>query len=108
MSLEGRHLQAVEGAMIGWIGSCLVMAFLLSNAAALVNMKISRIPALLNAVNFGHEIDQDKALVVSNVLTCDASLKMYNVRIDRAAIMRVTYYSVAVMAALLPRLLRRG
>mmetsp|Transcript_89089 Transcript_89089/g.238590 ORF Transcript_89089/g.238590 Transcript_89089/m.238590 type:complete len:109 (-) Transcript_89089:256-582(-) len=97
--------QPFDALMLLWVGLWLIVSFLLFNGVAVVNIKVSRLPELLNCVNFGYEIDQDKACVVANLATCDASLKMYNVRVDRAAIMRVAYYTVAVVAAMLPRLL---
>eukprot|EP00451_Oxyrrhis_marina_P034218 CAMPEP_0204362020 /NCGR_PEP_ID=MMETSP0469-20131031/39274_1 /ASSEMBLY_ACC=CAM_ASM_000384 /TAXON_ID=2969 /ORGANISM="Oxyrrhis marina" /LENGTH=283 /DNA_ID=CAMNT_0051350521 /DNA_START=123 /DNA_END=974 /DNA_ORIENTATION=+ len=89
------------------LASCalwLVLTFALFNSVAVVNLKFERLPTLANARNFGLEIDTGKLCFVHCLESNDAGLKMYNVRIDRRTIMKVTYYSVAVLATMAPRL----
>mmetsp|Transcript_69177 Transcript_69177/g.184376 ORF Transcript_69177/g.184376 Transcript_69177/m.184376 type:complete len:153 (-) Transcript_69177:106-564(-) len=83
----------------------LVLSFSLFSAVAEVNLKLDRLPPLLNARHFGFEIDLDKRCAVDDMRACDAGLKMFNVRVDRKIMLKLGYYGIAGLSALVPRLL---
>mmetsp|Transcript_52152 Transcript_52152/g.138017 ORF Transcript_52152/g.138017 Transcript_52152/m.138017 type:complete len:650 (+) Transcript_52152:76-2025(+) len=103
--IQGDRDSTTDLALFSVSGSCVAVTLWLFNAAAVVNLKLERLPTLAIARNFGLEVDGEKWIFVGSLQAADAGIKMYNVRIDRRTIMKVGYYTVAVCGAMVPRLL---
>lgn len=87
-----------------WITVLVLLGLHVLNQIARVNAKCSRLPALIQSLDFGADIDHDKWCVVAHIASLEAGFFIYNVPVTRWSVLKFGYFSLAATSFLLTRL----
>ena len=91
-----------------WSAGLLLLGLHLLNEIAVVNTKCKRLPALVNTLSFGAEIDHDKWCVAAHITSCDAGFFVYNVPVTRGSVLKFSYFLLAGFFFLLTKLVAQS
>ena len=79
------------------------LLFWIMNQISVVNVKCNRLPAMFSTLNFGIEIDHDRAVVVNHISTSDMGFFIYNNRITRIEVFKLLYFVFCIIFVLLTK-----
>jgi len=97
--------------LLGWAAGWLLLALKFFRQISMVNMKFTRLPTILNGMDFGSEYDPTKTCLVAYVMTAlstkHCGFLIYNVFVTNQTFVKTFYYSLAVVLSISSRLLGR-
>lgn len=102
----GSSSSSLSYVSIVWVFVLLGLGLSLLNTITMINTKCQRLPALVNSLNFGLEIDYDRWCVAAHIAGCDAGFFVYNIRLAPVSVLKFAYISLAVGLYLMSRMIQ--